>query len=114
MDDFLSILGKLVAVGGGGAVVAYGLFRYLGSKWIENKFAERLEQLRHTQALELQRLRVEIDSLLSGAIKLQDKEFQTLPEAWVKLDEAYGQVSNLTSPSQQLPDLDRVNSPQLE
>lgn len=114
MDEVFSFLGQLIAFGGGGAVVAYGLFRYLGSKWIENKFAERLEQLRHTQALELQRLRVEIDSLLSGAIKLQDKEFQTLPEAWVKLDEAFGQVSSLTSPFQQYPDLDRLNSAQLE
>jgi hypothetical protein len=114
MDAVFSFLGQLIAFGGGGAVVAYGIFRYLGSKWIENRFAERLEQLRHTQALELQRLRVEIDSLLSGAIKLQDKEFQTLPEAWVKLDEAFGQVSSLTSPLQQYPDLDRLNSAQLE
>jgi hypothetical protein len=112
--DALSLLGQLITLAGGGAVVAYGLFRYLGSKWIENKFAERLEQLRHTQALELQRLRVEIDSLLSGAIKLQDKEFQTLPEAWVKLDEAFGQVSHLTAPFQQYPDLDRLNNAQLE
>lgn len=114
MDSVFSFLGQLVAFGGGGAAVAYGLFRYLGSKWIENKFAERLEQIRHTQALELQRLRVEIDSLLSGAIKLQDKEFQTLPEAWVKLDEAFGQVSRLTSPLQEYPDLDRLNNAQLE
>lgn len=113
MDDVFSFLGQLIAFGGG-AVVAYGLFRHLGSKWIESKFAERLEQLRHMQSLELQRLRVEIDSLLSGAIKLQDKEIQTLPEAWVKLDEAFGQVSSLASPLQQYPDLDRLNSAQLE
>lgn len=114
MDSFFSLLGQLIAVGGGGAVVAYGLFRYLGSKWIENKFAERMEQLRHMQALELQRLRVEIDSLLSGAIKIQDKEFQTLPKAWSKLDEAFGRVSRLTHPLQQYPDLDRLNDAQIE
>ena len=113
-DAIFAFLGRLIAFGGGGAAVAYLLFQYLGKKWIENKFSERLEQLRHTQALELQRLRVEIDSLLSGVIRLQDKEFQTLPEAWAKLDEAYGQVSQLVSPLQQYADLDRLNSAQLE
>ncbi len=114
MDSIISFLVQLIIFGGGGAAVAYALFQYLGSKWIENKFAERLEQVRHTQALELQRLRVEIDSLLSGAIKLQEKEFQTLPEAWIKLDEAYGQVSSITSPVQTSPQLDRLHSDQLE
>jgi len=86
LDPIFSFLGQLIAFGGGGAVVAFLLFQYLSKKWIENKFSERLDQLRHTQALELQRFRVEIDSFLSGAIRLQEKEFQTLPEAWVKLD----------------------------
>src|SRR5947209_20195095 len=113
-DAVFAFLGQLIVFGGGGAAVAFGLFRFLGSKWIENKFAERLEQLRHTQALELQRLRVEIDSLLSGAIKLQEKEFQTLPEAWIKLDDAFGHISRLTAPYQQYADVDRLNALQLD
>lgn len=114
MEAVFSYLGQLVAFGGGAAVLGYGLFRHLASTWIENKFARHLEQLRHVQALELSRLKVEIDSLLSGAIKLQDKEFQTLPEAWVKLDEAFVQVSQLTSPSQVYFELDPLNDVQLE
>lgn len=51
---------QMLAYGGGSAVVAYLLFQRLGKTWIENKFAQRLDQLRHQQALELQRLRVEI------------------------------------------------------
>ena len=113
-EALFSFLGQLIAYGGGGAAVAYLLFQFLGKSWIENKFAEKLEQLRHAQARELQRLRVEIDSMLSGAIKLQDKEFETLPEAWVKLDEAYSQVARLVSPVQQYPDLDRLSDAQLE
>jgi hypothetical protein len=64
LDAFFSSAGQIITAAGGGAVAAFALFRYLGSKWIENKFSQRMEQLRHTQALELQRLRVEIDSLL--------------------------------------------------
>jgi hypothetical protein len=109
-----AFLGRMLAYGGGAAVIAYLLFQYLGKTWIENKFAERLDQLRHQQALELQRLRVEIDSLLSGAIKLQEKEFSVLPEAWAKLDEAHGLVVWLVSPIQQYVDVNRMNSPHLE
>jgi hypothetical protein len=100
-DAIFSFLGQLIAYGGGAAAVAYLLFQYLGKKWIENKLSERLEQLRHTQALDLQRFRVEIESLVSGAIRLQEKEFQALPEAWVKLDEAFGQLSRLAAPYQE-------------
>lgn len=114
IDQILLFLGKVITFGGGSAAVAYLLFQYLGRTWIENKFDERLEQLRHSQALELQRLRVEIDSMLSGAIKIQDKEFEVLPEAWIRLDEAYGHVAQLVSPVQWHNDLDRMRADQLE
>jgi hypothetical protein len=109
-----SFLGQVISVGGGAAVISYLLFQFLGKSWIENKFAQRLDQLKHEQALELQRLRVEIDSLLSGALKLQEREFLVLPEAWVKLDEAHNLVSWLAAPFQQYPDLDRMTQAQLE
>jgi len=77
-DYFFKFLGEVIAYGGGAAAIAYILFQYLGKKWIENKFAERLDQLKHQHALGLQRLRVEIDSMLSGTLKLQEREFQFL------------------------------------
>jgi hypothetical protein len=107
-------LAKILAYGGGAAAVSYLLFQWLGKKWIENKFSERLEQLRHQQALELQRLRVEIDAMLSGALKLQEKEFSVLPEAWEKLNDAHGLVSWLVSPVQQFANVDRMTHQQLE
>jgi len=114
MDEVTKFVLQMLAYGGGSAAVAYFLFQWLGKTWIENKFAQRLDQLRHQQALELQRLRVEIDAMLSGALKLQEKEFSVLPEAWAKLDEAYGLVSWLVAPFQQYADVNRMNSTQLE
>ncbi len=114
MDDaVLAFLGRVVAYGGGGAAIAYLLFQFLGKSWIESKFAQRLEQHKHQQALEIQRLRVEIDSMLSGALKLQEREFATLPEAWSKLDEAYNRVAALVSPAQQYPNLDGMTPARL-
>lgn len=103
-----------MAYGGGAAVIAYLIFQFLGKSWIENKFAQKLEQYKHQQALEIQRLRVEIDSMLSGVLKIQEKEFETIPEAWRKLDEAFGRVSALTSPGQSYPNLDGMTQARLE
>ena len=109
-----SFLLKVVAYGGGSAAVAYLLFQYFGKSWLDSKFAEKLEQVRHQQALELQRLRVQIDSMLSGSIKLQEREFDILPEAWAKLDEAHGLVTWLVSPGQQYANVDRMTDEELE
>jgi hypothetical protein len=114
MDEITKFILQMIAYGGGSATVAYLLFQWLGKTWIENKFAQRLDQLRHQQALELQRLRVEIDAMLSGALKLQEKEFTVLPEAWEKLDEAHGMVTWLVSPIQQYAAVDRMTPQQLE
>ena len=114
LEQVLKFLGELVAYGGSAAVIAYLLFQYLGKTWIENKFTRRLDQLKHQQALEFQCLRVEIDSLLSGALKLQDREFQILPEAWQKLDEAHALAKWFLSPGQEYPNLDQMTEAQLE
>jgi hypothetical protein len=113
-ETIFKFIGQMIAYAGGAATIAYLLFQYLGKAWIENKFSERLEQMRHDQALELQRLKVEIDSLLSGAIKLQEREFEVLPAAWEKLDVAHGQISWLVSPMQTYANVDRMNSIQLD
>lgn len=110
----MEFLFEIIAYGGGSAAVSYLLFQWLGKAWIENKFKERLDQLRHQQALELQRLRVEIDAMLSGALKLQEKEFVVLPEAWAKLDEAHVMVTRLVSPLQQYADIDNMSLVRLE
>src|ERR1700729_4202931 len=90
VDQALKYFGSLVLSASAGGAVAFGLFRFLGKSWVESKFAERLEAFKHQQALEIQRLRVEIESMLSGALKLQELEFEVLPEAWKRLDDAYG------------------------
>ncbi len=113
-DQIYKFLGQVIVYGGGAAAFAYLIFQYLGKSWIENKFKQKLEQYKHEQALEIQRLKIEIDSVLSGTLKLQEKEFETLPEAWRLLDEAYGRVASLVSHLQQYPDLDQMSVPQIE
>lgn len=110
----MDLLGEIIAYGGGVVAISYLTFQWLGKAWIENKFSERLDILRHQQALEVQRLRVEIDSMLSGTLKLQEREFSVLPEAWEKLNEAHLLVGLLVSPLQQYADVDRMPPARLE
>lgn len=92
-DSIFAFFGQIIVAGGGGALISLLLFRWLGTKWIENKFAERLEQLKHDQTVVVARLRVEIESMLSGALKFQEREFEVLPGVWAKLDAAFYRVN---------------------
>lgn len=114
VDQVLRFLGEVVIYGGGSAAVAYLVFQHLGKGWIDARFSERLEAFKHEQAKELQRLRVEIESLLSGALKLQEREFTVLPEAWAKLNDAYSATTWLTSPLQQYPDVAHMAADELD
>lgn len=113
-EKIIAFILEMVAYGGGGAAIAYLLFQYLGKSWIENRFSERLELFKHQQALEIQRLKIEIDSTLSGVLKIQEKEFEVLPTAWDKLYDAFGELSSLTTPFQEYPDLNRMSADRLE
>ena len=103
MYEQIQNFGVIFLAWSGAVGLAFFLFRHLGKSWIESKFSERLEHLR-----------VEIDSRLSGVLKIQEKEFETLPEAWNRLDEAYSHVTDLVSPLQRYPDLDRMTPAEVE
>ena len=68
-----------IAIAGGAGGVFFLLFQFVGKTWLENKFTQRLDYLRHQHDIEVARLRVEIDSMLNGTLKLQEKEFEILP-----------------------------------
>lgn len=114
VDQVLRFFGEVALYGGGSAAVAFFLFRHLGKGWIEAQFAERLEAFKHEQAKELQRLKVEVDSLLSGALKIQDREFTVLPEAWHKLNDAYSLTGWIVSPFQEYPAISRMFDDELD
>jgi hypothetical protein len=110
----VEFLGKVLAYGGGGATVAFLLFRFLGEKWIENKFAQRLDLLKHEHAKEIERLRLEINTLLSRVTKLHEREFTVVPEAWSRLQEALWRLKSFVSVFQSYPDLERMSDERLE
>ncbi len=94
--------------------MAYLAFKALGESWLDSKFAEKLEAFRHEKSVELARMRVEIDSSLDSAIRLQEKRFNAVSEAWRLLQEAYGASVAFVSPLQSYPDVMRYDEEELE
>ena len=107
------IIGKIVAYGGGSVAIAYGVFTFLGKKWLENIFQTRLGGFRHEKNTEIENLKYQINSLLSRVTKIHEKEFEALPEAWSKLHDALEIISWFTSPFQQYPDLNRMSDEEI-
>jgi hypothetical protein len=71
------------------AAAAYGLFKWLGGKWLENKFAERLQNLKSEQDQAIRMVQSTIDREVHRAKKLYDNEFTALSESWRLLRSAY-------------------------
>jgi hypothetical protein len=108
-DAILMFIGKVVAYGGGGAAVAFGLFRFFGKKWIENKFAQNLEKYKNEQRKELEDFRLKINTLFNRITKIHEKEIEILPLCWSKLHDAKNLISYLVSPLQSYPDFSQLN-----
>jgi hypothetical protein len=77
-----------VTISGLGAII-YWLFKLLAEKWLNAKFEERLSAYKHAQQKELEQLRFEISALLDRTVKLHQREFDVLPEAWSLLTDAF-------------------------
>jgi hypothetical protein len=58
---------------------AYAFFQFLGRRWLEARFAERLEKFKHDQNQEIERLRYRINALMDRTTKLHQHEFEVLP-----------------------------------
>lgn len=112
-DLILKYIGELVLYGGGSVAIAYGVFSFLGKKWIENKFSESFENYKHQQKKELEQTKYKINTLFNRITKIHEKEFEVLPTAWALLMEANSKLSKFTSALKEYPDLDKMNKEQL-
>jgi transposase len=114
MNELMQWIGKVVVGGGVLTYIAYNIFKLLASKWLDEKFNQRLAAYKHEQQKEIEHLRFKINALLDRTIKLHQREFEVLPEAWALLNDAFWATNAFVSPLQQYPDLDKLNPIQLD
>ena len=79
----IGLIGQVVLAGGGGALVAFLLFKFLGKSWLQHELAKDLETAKSEIAL-----------VLSRRMKLHDQEYIVFPEIWAKLGKAYASLGN--------------------
>jgi hypothetical protein len=108
-SEITKAVAKFVAAGGGGAAIAWLIFSRLGNRWLEQRFATRLEQFKHEKAQEIERLRQQITSTFSRISKIHEREFEILPVAFLKLHQAYGKTFALGSAFQRCVALNRMD-----
>ncbi len=114
LSSLLQIIGAIIVSAGVIVGSAYWLFKLLAEKWLNAKFAERLEDYRHAQKKELENVRFEINKLMDRTVKLHQREYDALPEAWSLLVKANGITKAAISPLQHYADVQRMNDAQLD
>ena len=102
-DLIFSGLGQMIAAGGGGALVTFFLFKFLGKSWIENQLSKNLEVAKS-----------EISLLAARKMKLHDREYVVFPEVWSKLNKAFASLGNAVISFREFPDLGRMSHAELE
>ena len=112
-ENFFQWIGAITVPAGAIVAFAYWLFKLFSDKWLTAKFAERLENYKHSQQKELENVRFEINKLMDRTVKLHQREFDVLPEAWALLVDAHGITNAAISAFQQYPDVGRMDEAQL-
>lgn len=83
-------------------------------KWLTRRFQGQLDNLKHVQAQEIERLRAKIAGTLDRATKLHQHEFDALSKAWDLLSIALGAVSDVTAVFKEGVDPGRMSPEELE
>lgn len=107
-------LTSILSAGGGGAVVAFGILRFFGSKWFETKFAQSTENLRHQQQQDFEIFKISTNSALDRLNKLNQREYEILPKAWELLVLLQLHLSRFTSLFKEFPDLKSMSPLQFD
>jgi hypothetical protein len=114
ITNLLATIGGVLIAGGVVTTAAFYLFRLFGEKWLSARFDQQLASFKHAQQKEIEELRYKINALLDRAVKLHQREFDILPEAWSRLNDSYGMALSVISPIQSYPDFDRMTANQLD
>ncbi|AUT62862.1 hypothetical protein [Paraburkholderia terrae] len=113
-DALFKLIGQVFLYGGVSVGIGWLILQKSAERWVDAHFAKRQKQFEHEQAKELQRIKAKLDTVIQGSLKLQEREFKIIPEAWEKVSEAYSIASWLCSPLQSYTSLQRMSDAELE
>ncbi|MXO90036.1 hypothetical protein [Pontixanthobacter aquaemixtae] len=80
---------SLIVAGGGGAAIAIGVVRSFGERWLDSKFAGRLQDLRHEHERQMELVKLNSSQSFDRYSRLSEQEFEATSEAWSLVTDAY-------------------------
>ncbi len=113
-EAITQLIGDVVIYAGSMAAFSYAIFVFLGKKWIEAKFARDIEKYKSEQEVELEKLKLNINTLFNKVLKIQDREYDILPTLWGKLHILKLAVSNTITLFKQIPKLNSYSNEDLK
>lgn len=102
-EKIFKTIGEIVAYGGGAVAIAYIVFTFLGKKTVEVWFDKRLKKFEY-----------ELNSLFNRVTKIHEKEFEVLPQAWIKLDSLLDLICQFLRETHYIPELNQKSPSDLE
>lgn len=95
-----------------------GLAVWLGKayidRWLARHFQGQLDNLKHVQAQEIERLRAKIAGMLDRATKLHQHEFEALSRSWDLMTTALGSATVVTASGREVTDPGAMSAEELE
>lgn len=114
VEPYFAVLGITAVSAAAIVAAAFAGIKWFGERWITAKFSERLEAFKHAQQQEIEHLKFQINASMDRAVKLHQKEFEVVPEAWASLVMTVNTVKAFTSAFQSYADLQRMNADELD
>lgn len=90
------------------------LLRQRIDRWLDARFAERMEQWRRTEEQHRRHLQTSVDRELDRVLRRQRRESDAVAEAWDRFYEAYWRARSTVSRIQQPRDFSRMSDAQQE
>lgn len=94
----------------GGAI--WNAIAHYCSKWLDNRFGERLKRLEQQHDVMVRHLQSTIDREFDRAVRLHTKEFRALSKGWAVLHEAYWRARVATGRSLEIVQFQRMSPAQ--
>lgn len=113
-DAIFAWIGKAIVFLAPVGFIAVGFGKTYIDKWLTRRFQGQLDNLKHVQAQEIERLRAKIAGMLDRATKLHQHEFEVLPLVWDKLTTMMGSAVAVVSLWQEYAPVGRMTPQELE
>jgi len=108
------IVVNVLASAGGGAAIAIGLFKLFGERWLDERSKSRAADDKHRRDQALEDLKARIQRQFDRVTKLSQREFDVLPEIWMKIVDAHSAVENVSTRLRRRIDLSQLSEDEVK